>query len=135
MCTPRAKLFYVFMGSGKTLQSYQTLTRLALNDEGFIAEMTRSEAANLAASGLDRRTQALVRIGALLAADAAPATYASVVRMAKRADVGDAEIVGVLIAVIPDIGIARAVSAAPELGLSLGFDVDAVIEGDRELGP
>lgn len=109
-----------------------TLTKLALNDDDLISSLTGSDAANLAASGLDSRAHALVRIGALLAADAASPSYASVVRLAERAGVSAQEIVGVLVAVAPHIGIARTVSAAPELALALGFDVDDVIERDRD---
>ena len=60
------------------------------------------------------------------------ASYASVVRLAERAGVSAAEIVGVLVAVAPYIGIARTVSAAPELALAVGFDVDDLIERDRD---
>ena len=105
-----------------------TLTKLALNDDELIMAITGSDAANLEASGLDARAQALVRIGALLALDAAPPAYASVVRLAERAGVSAPEIVGVLVAVAPCIGTARAVSAAPELALAMGFDVNDVIE-------
>jgi hypothetical protein len=38
------------------------------------------------------------------------------------------EIVGILIAVAPAIGLGRVVSAAPELALALGYDVDAALE-------
>jgi hypothetical protein len=38
------------------------------------------------------------------------------------------EIVGCLIAVAPVVGLARVVSAAPELALALGYDVDAALE-------
>jgi 4-carboxymuconolactone decarboxylase len=109
-----------------------TLTKLALNDDPLIEKLTESEATNLEASGLDPRVHALVRIGALLALDAATATYASAIRLADRAGVSASEIVGVLVAVAPHIGIARTVSAAPELALAVGFDVDDVIERDRD---
>ena len=39
------------------------------------------------------------------------------------------EIVGTLIAVAPTVGTARVVSAAPELALALGYDVEAAFEG------
>ena len=42
------------------------------------------------------------------------------------------EIVGTLIAVAPTVGIARVVSAAPELALALGYDVEAAFEGRSE---
>jgi 4-carboxymuconolactone decarboxylase len=38
------------------------------------------------------------------------------------------EIVGVLIAVLPLVGIARVVSAAPNLGLAVGYDVAEALE-------
>jgi hypothetical protein len=74
-----------------------------------------------------------VQIAALLAAGAAPASYASVVRLAERAGVSAPEVVGVLVAVTRHIGIARTVSAAPELALALGFDIDDVLERDRDV--
>jgi len=115
------------------VEAYEwTLTKLALNDDALIADLTDSEEANLEASGLDPRAHALVRLGALLALDASPAAYASVVRLAIRAGASIPEIVGVLVAVVPSIGIARAVSAAPDLALAVGFDVDDVIERDRD---
>ena len=39
------------------------------------------------------------------------------------------EIVGTLIAVAPIVGTARVVSAAPELALALGYDIEAALEG------
>ena len=39
------------------------------------------------------------------------------------------EIVGTLVAVVSLTGVPRAVAAAPKLGLALGYDVDAVLEG------
>lgn len=120
------------MRTSKSVRPHEwTLTKFALNDDEMIARLSESDEANLAASGLDPRTHALVRVASLLAVDAAPATYASVVRMAERADVPPEEVVGVLVAVTPSIGIARAVSAAPQLALALGFDVDDVLERDR----
>jgi alkylhydroperoxidase/carboxymuconolactone decarboxylase family protein YurZ len=108
------------------------LTKLALNDDALIVDMTESDEKNLTASGLDPRSRALVRIGALLALGASPASYASVVRLAERAGVSAHEVVGVLVAVAPYIGIARTVSAAPELALAVGFDVDDLIERDLD---
>ena len=121
-------------GPSSSVASHEwTLTKLALNDEALIAELTESDITNLEASGLDARAHALVRIGALLALDAAPASYASVVRLAERAGVSAQEIVGVLVAVLPCIGIARTVSAAPGLALAVGFDVDDVLERDHDV--
>jgi 4-carboxymuconolactone decarboxylase len=38
------------------------------------------------------------------------------------------EIVGTLIAVMPIVGVARVVAAAPNLGLALGYDVGEALE-------
>ena len=63
-----------------------------------------------------------------LAIDAAPSSYQSVVETALAAGATVDEVVGTLIAVAPTIGLARVVSAAPELALALGYDVDAALE-------
>ena len=116
-------------GPSGPIEPFQwTLTKLALNDDALISEVTESDEKNLEASGLEPRSHALVRIGALLALGASSASYASVVRLAERAGVSPREIAGVLVAVAPYIGIARTVSAAPEFALALGFDVDDLIE-------
>lgn len=39
---------------------------------------------------------------------------------------------GALIAAMPVIGSARVVSAAPKLGLALGYDLDAALEDELE---
>jgi 4-carboxymuconolactone decarboxylase len=65
-------------------------------------------------SGLDQKTQALVRLGAALAIDAAPSSYQSMIDVALAAGADIDEVVGTLIAVAPTVGLARVVSAAPE---------------------
>ena len=71
---------------------------------------------------------ALVRLGAALAIDAAPSWYRSNVDVAVLAGASVDEIVGTLIAIAPIVGLARVVSAAPQLALALGYDVDAALE-------
>jgi len=80
------------------------------------------------ASTLDAKTHALVRLGASLAIDAAPSSYQSAVEPALAAGASVDEVVGTLIAVAPTVGLARVVSAAPELALALGYDVEAALE-------
>jgi hypothetical protein len=63
-----------------------------------------------------------------VAIDAAPSSYQSAVEPALAAGAGIDEIVGTLIAVAPTVGMARVVSAAAELALALGYDVDAALE-------
>ena len=52
----------------------------------------------------------------------------SAVDAAGEAGVTHEEIVGALIAVLPTVGVARVVSAAPNLGLALGYDVGEALE-------
>lgn len=75
-------------------------------------------------SGLDERTFALVKIAALIALDAPPASYAWQVGNALEAGVSPEDILGVLRAVAPQVGGPRAIAAAPEIMLALGLDID-----------
>jgi 4-carboxymuconolactone decarboxylase len=106
----------------------EALRDLAMNDERFIESVLAMQLANIEASNLDPKTHALARLGALIALDAAPASYQWNIGMALAAGASPDEIVGVLIAVAPTVGLARAVSAAPELALAIGYDVDAALE-------
>jgi len=101
---------------------------LALNDDAFVESVLGMGADTLAESHLDARTHALVRLGALLAIDAAPSSYHAAVQSAQAAGATVDEIVGILIAVAPAVGLARVVSAAPQLALALGYDVETALE-------
>jgi 4-carboxymuconolactone decarboxylase len=83
---------------------------------------------NMEASGLDPRTYALVKVATLIALDAAPASFIWQVEMAREAGVTEEELTGVLIAVAPQIGLVRAVAAAPELALAMGIDFEPEAE-------
>jgi alkylhydroperoxidase/carboxymuconolactone decarboxylase family protein YurZ len=108
-----------------------TLRRLALRDDRFIEALLVREAA-CTESGLDARMRALVQIGALVAVDAAPPSYMSVAEDAIEAGATYEELVDSLIVVMPVVGVPRVVSAAPNLGLALGYDVGEALE---TLGP
>ena len=107
----------------------ETLRSLALNDEGFLEEVLGMGHDTVAVSRLDKKTHALVRLGAAFAIDAAPSSYQATIDLALAAGANVDEIVGTLIAVAPTVGTARVVSAAPELALALGYDVDEAFEG------
>ena len=117
-----------------TAEYRKTLRRLALNDEKLVESVVGVGRADVDISGLDQKTQALVRLGASLAIDAAATSYHSNVEMALAAGASIDEVVGTLIAVAPAVGTVRTVSAAPKLALALGYDVDAAFESlDEEL--
>jgi alkylhydroperoxidase/carboxymuconolactone decarboxylase family protein YurZ len=111
-----------------------TLRSLALSDERFMEAVLGMGRDSVEASPLDAKTHALVRLAAALAFDAAPSSYQSATEMALAAGATIDEIVGSLIAVAPSVGLIRVVSAAPELALALGYDVDAALDAPTEDG-
>jgi 4-carboxymuconolactone decarboxylase len=104
------------------------LRSLALNDETALAALLVAQLDPDEDVGLDGRTRALVCLGAVLVAGASPVTYQWATQVALAAGATDEEIVGTLIAVTPVAGVTRAVWAAPELALALGYDIDEAVE-------
>ncbi len=114
---------------GQPVDEYKlTLRRLAMRDDRYINALLSEEHANATLAGIDRRAHALLRIAALVAVDAAPPSYMSAVDAGLEAGASYEEIVGTLIAVLPLVGVARVVAAAPKLGLALGYDVAEALE-------
>lgn len=105
-----------------------TLRKLSLRDDRFIDSLLGKDRASASVSGIDPVSHALLRIAALIAIDAAPPSYMSAVEAGLDAGASYDEIVGTLIAVMPIVGVPRVVSAAPNLGLALGYDVSAALE-------
>jgi 4-carboxymuconolactone decarboxylase len=112
-----------------------TLRKLSVRDDQCIERLLADHVANEKASKLDAKTHALVRIAALVAIDAAPPSYMDAIASAQRWGASSEEIVGCLIAVLPAVGVARVVSAAPKVGLALGYDVDAALESPLRIAP
>jgi 4-carboxymuconolactone decarboxylase len=105
-----------------------TLCKLTIGDAAYIDSLLGSERTNLSQSTLDPKSHALVRLGALIAADAAAPSYLDALEAAREFDATDDELVGCLIAVLPEVGAARVISAAPKLGLAVGYDVAGALE-------
>ncbi len=101
---------------------------LAMNDETSISSLLGLRLEPPEASSLDAKAQALVRLGALVVVHAAPATYHWAVEIALARGATDEEVIETLVAVAPVAGMARAVSAAPEIAIALGYPVDAALE-------
>jgi len=102
------------------------LRRLSLHDDQVVADVLGS--ADTQPAGLDpildERTVALVRLAALVAVGGAVPSYGAQADAAVDAGATAAEIVEVLVAVIPVVGLPCVVAAAPKLALALGQDVD-----------
>jgi 4-carboxymuconolactone decarboxylase len=110
----------------------RTLRRLAIRDDRYICSILGDDFENAEASRLDPKTHALVRLGALIALDAPPPAYQASADAALAAGATFDEIVGTLIAVLPAAGVARVTSAAPKLGLGLGYDVESGLESNGD---
>jgi len=97
------------------------LAGLATSDQNLLLEGLELRADWQQRSGLDPRTFSLVKIAALVALDAPPASYMWQVSNALDAACTPDELVGVLRAIAPQVGGPKIVAAAPELMLSLGL--------------
>lgn len=100
-----------------------TLTRLAMGDPELLAEGLEMRAAWQAGSGLDPRSFSLVKLAALIALDAPPASYLWQVGNALDAGASPDDLVGVLHAIAPQVGGPKIVAAAPELMVALGLSL------------
>ena len=69
-----------------------------------------------------------MRLAAYVALDASPQAYTLGVGAAVSSGASPDEMMGVLFAVAPAVGVARVVSAAPKLASAMGFDVDRAME-------
>lgn len=104
------------------------LRLLAVRDDRFFESLLADERCTAEASRLDRRAHAFVILGGLIALDASSASYQRCVADAVAAGTTVEEIVGALLVVLPVAGEARVASAAPKLGLAVGYDVEGGLE-------
>lgn len=101
------------------------LRQLAVNDEQSVERVLTRGSAAVTEAGLRPKVDPLVELGALLALGAPTTSLRTTVRRAIGAGATEAEIVGVLLAVAPAVGLARVVSSAPRLALAIGYDIEA----------
>jgi 4-carboxymuconolactone decarboxylase len=104
-------------------QTHQELSGISAGDVTMLEEAVGLREAQLARTGLDARTFALVKVAALIALDAPPASYAWQVANAMEEGATAEDIVGVLRAVAPQVGGPKVVAAAPEIMLALGLSL------------
>jgi 4-carboxymuconolactone decarboxylase len=102
----------------------EVLRLLAINDQRFGGEC----AAGVDSAELDPKTLALVRLAALVAIRGAAPSYGVEVDAAVGAGASRAEIVSVLVDVVPVVGLPSAVAAATSIGMALGYDIEAALE-------
>jgi 4-carboxymuconolactone decarboxylase len=102
------------------------LRRLAVHDDALL-EVIAGERSSFVASVIDQRTEALLRIAAMIVADAAPSSFQHAVTRAHAAGATSDEIVATLDAVAPVTGAARVVRCVPKVALALGYDVEEAL--------
>ena len=86
--------------------------------------LMRMTADSLEASSLDEQTLMLVRIAALVAVDAPPASYVLNAEAAAKVGVDEEQVRGVLTAIAPIVGTARVASAASKMVRALGLAIE-----------
>jgi 4-carboxymuconolactone decarboxylase len=103
--------------------THEVLKGLSAGEVEFLESAVGLREAQLERTGLDARTFALVKIAALIALDAPPASYAWQITNALEDGATPEDILGVLRAVAPQVGGPKVVAAAPEVMLALGLDL------------
>ena len=106
----------------------EILRRLAIGDTSILESVRCHPASSVKAFGLDPKMAAFARLGASVALGTRPSGYQSHVDEAFAAGATVDEVVGVLVAVGPTVGLARLMLAAPPLGLAAGYDTNAALE-------
>ncbi len=99
----------------------QTLSGLSTGDMDLLEEGMKARDQWQQSSGLDPRSYSLVKIAALVALDAPPASYVWQIANALDSGATPNEIVGVLRAIAPQVGGPRCMAAAPEIMVALGL--------------
>ena len=106
----------------------ETFRRLTIGDAVLIGAMADHGCHDPGLHRLDERTEALLRIGALVALDAPQSAYLVAVGEAQRAGAVLEDVLAVVVAVAGEVGSARVISAAPRVALAAGYDVEAALE-------
>ena len=97
--------------------------------------LARMTADSLEATNLDAQSLMLVRIAALVAVDAPPASYLLNLEAAGEVGVDAEQVRGVLTAIAPIVGTARVASAASKMVRALGLAIElGELEADGETG-
>src|SRR5271155_3057456 len=101
----------------------ETLAGISVGDLDILEEAIGLRELSREAGGLDARSFAPVKIAALIALDAPPASYAWQIGNALDEGVTPEDVLGVLRAVAFQVGAPKVVAAAPEIMLALGLSL------------
>ena len=113
---------------GQMVRFQDTLRRLAMIDEGFVADEAGLRLGLVKTSALDPRTAALLQVGVSVAIGSPAVCLEWSTGRALAAGASEDEIADVLLAIAPVAGLGRVVAAAPEVATALGYDITAALE-------
>ena len=101
------------------------LRRLAVLDERVVVATIPDHSGGEGGDGLlDKRTAALVRLAGVVALQSSPQTYEWLVSAALAAGSSEEEVVGVLDALVPVIGLTRVSNAAVNVAAAIDCHLD-----------
>jgi len=95
-----------------TSNAHEILQVIGEGDLSALKTLRHMTEGSFQESGLDTETFMLVRIAALAATDAAPASWLVNLKAGQEAEIDPERVVGTLVAIAPVVGTARVVSAA-----------------------
>ena len=113
---------------GQTARFQETLRRLAMIDEAFVAAEAGLGVGLVKTSALDPRTAALLQVAASVAIGSPAMCLEWSASRALAAGATEDEIADVLLAIAPVAGLGRVVCAAPDVATALGYDIAAALE-------
>jgi 4-carboxymuconolactone decarboxylase len=100
------------------------LRRLAFNDEKALSMVLTRRLGGDEEASLSPKVELLVRLAALLAVEAGTPLLRDTVAQASAEGATSAEIVSVLVAIGPAVGLASLVACAPRLAMAIGYDLE-----------
>ena len=112
---------------GQTVRFEEILRRLAIIDETFVEDQAGLGLGLPGSALLDRKTAALVQMGALVAIGSPAVCLEGGVGRALAAGATEDEITDVLLAVAPAAGLSRVVGAVTDVAAALGYDIEAAL--------
>jgi alkylhydroperoxidase/carboxymuconolactone decarboxylase family protein YurZ len=107
---------------------HETVRKLTLIHEGFVQDKARLTLDLARMAALDPKTAALIVVAVAVAIGSSSSCLQWSAGRALAAGASEDEIADVLLAIAPVAGLGRVVTAAPELAIALGYDVEAALE-------
>ena len=117
----------------QTARFQETLRRLAMIDEAFVADRAGLGLGPAGTVALDAKTASLLQLAASVAIGSPEVCLHWSTTRALAAGAACEEIADVLLAIAPVVGLGRIVCAAPGVATALGYDIAAALEDPDEL--